>query len=26
LEDALVTFKAHEQHAEAMVKGLTCAS
>lgn len=25
LEDALVTFKAHEQHAEAMVAGLTCA-
>ncbi|WP_299047134.1 DUF4142 domain-containing protein [uncultured Tateyamaria sp.] len=25
LEDALVTFKAHEQHAEQMVAGLTCA-
>jgi putative membrane protein len=25
LEDALVTFKAHEKHAEAMVAGLTCA-
>jgi len=25
LEDALVTFKAHEQHAENMVAGLTCA-
>ncbi len=25
LEDALVTFKAHEQHAEHMVAGLTCA-
>mgnify|MGYP001449102547 CR=1 FL=1 len=25
LEDALVTFRAHEKHAEAMVAGLTCA-
>ncbi len=25
LEDALVTFRAHEQHAEHMVAGLTCA-
>jgi putative membrane protein len=25
LEDALVTFKAHEKHAENMVAGLTCA-
>ena len=25
LEDALVTFKAHEKHAEQMVAGLTCA-
>ncbi len=25
LEDALVTFKAHEKHAETMVAGLTCA-
>lgn len=24
LEDALVTFRAHEKHAEAMVAGLTC--
>lgn len=26
LEDALVTFRAHEQHAEQMVSGLQCAS
>ncbi|NND19253.1 MAG: DUF4142 domain-containing protein [Silicimonas sp.] len=26
LEDALVTFRAHEAHAERMVEGLTCAS
>lgn len=26
LEDALVTFKAHEKHAENMVAGLSCAS
>ena len=25
LEDALVTFRAHEKHAEALVAGLTCA-
>ena len=25
LEDPLVTFKAHEKHAEAIVAGLTCA-